>query len=102
VRELDPSAPDESGLAGVGEGQLAGLFGEAGLTVADATTLTVRVSYATFGQWWQPFTLGVGPAGDYVASLTTPRRRLLRARCRELLGGPFEVSATAWAVTSSG
>ena len=31
VRDLDPSAPDESGLAGVGEGQLAGLFAEAGL-----------------------------------------------------------------------
>jgi hypothetical protein len=31
VRELDPSAADESGLAGVGEGQLAGLFGQAGL-----------------------------------------------------------------------
>ena len=100
VRELDPSAADESGLAGVGEGQLAALFGQAGLTGTDATTLTVRASYATFGQWWQPFTLGVGPAGDYVASLTTRRRRLLRERCRELLGeGPFDVSATAWAVT---
>jgi SAM-dependent methyltransferase len=101
VRELDPSATDESGLAGVGEGQLARLFGQAGLAGADATTLTVRVSYATFGQWWQPFTLGVGPAGDYVASLTARRRGRLRERCRELLGeGPFDVSATAWAVTS--
>jgi hypothetical protein len=35
-----------------------------------------------------------------VVSLTTRRRRLLRERCRELLGeGPFDVSATAWAVT---
>jgi len=103
VRELDPSAPDESGLAGVGEGQLSGLFGQAGLAVAEATTLTVRVSCATFGQWWQPFTLGVGPAGDYVASLAARRRRRLRERCQELLGeGPFEVSATAWAVTSHG
>ena len=101
VRELDPSADDESGLAGVGEGQLAALFGQAGLAGADATTLTVRASYATFGQWWQPFTLGVGPAGDYVGSLTARRRRLLRERCQELLGeGPFDVSATAWAVTS--
>ena len=100
VRELDPSAADESGLAGVGEGELAALFGQAGLARIDATTLTVRASYAAFGQWWQPFTLGVGPAGDYVASLTARRRRLLRERCRELLGeGPFDVSATAWAVT---
>jgi len=101
VRELDPSATDESGLAGVGEGQLAALFGRAGLAGADATTLTVRASYAAFGQWWQPLTLGVGPAGDYVGSLTAQRRRLLRDRCRKLLGeGPFDVSATAWAVTS--
>jgi len=100
VRDLDPSAHDESGMAGVGEGQLAGLFAQAGLTVADATALTVQVRHATFGDWWQPFTLGVGPAGTYVASLTGERRRLLRERCRELLGdGPVDVSATAWAVT---
>jgi hypothetical protein len=38
-----------------------------------------------------------------VASLTTQRRRLLRAHCRELLGeGPFDVSATAWTVISRG
>src|SRR5262249_26310537 len=101
VRELDPSAADESGLAGVGEGQLAALFGQAGLAGADATTLTVRASYATFGQWWQPFTLGVGPAGDYVVSLTARRRRLLRNGCGDLLGeARFAVSATAGAVTS--
>src|SRR5262245_6265732 len=84
VRDLDPSAPDESGLAGVGEGQLAELFARAGLTVTDATALTVEVRHATFGDWWQPFTLGVGPAGMYVASLNGERRRLLRERCREL------------------
>jgi SAM-dependent methyltransferase len=99
VRDLDPSAPDESGLAGVGEGQLARLFAQAGLMVTDATALTVQVRHATFGEWWQPFTLGVGPAGVYVASLTTERHRLLRERCRELLSEPVDVSATAWAVT---
>ena len=31
VRELDPAAPDESGLAGVREGHLAELFAQAGL-----------------------------------------------------------------------
>jgi SAM-dependent methyltransferase len=100
VRELDPAAPDESGLAGVGAGELARLFDQAGLAGAEATTLTVRAGSATFEQWWQPFTLGVGPAGDYVASLTPERRQQLRERYREVLnGGPVEVSATAWAVT---
>ncbi len=100
VRELDPSAADESGLAGVSEGHLAGLFVQAGLATPRAAALTVRVRDATFEQWWEPFTLGVGPAGAYVASLAADRRRALREQCRRLLpAGPVEVSATAWAVT---
>ena len=100
VRELDRSARDESGMAGVSEGELARLFGQAGLAGPQATTLTVRVRHATFEQWWEPFTLGVGPAGAYVTALNEERRRALRERCRQLLpASPFEVSATAWAVT---
>jgi len=101
VRELDPAARDESGLAGVREGDLARLFTQAGFAGTQVTTLTVRVRYADFGQWWEPFTLGVGPAGSHVASLTADRRAALREQCRHLLGaGPIEISATAWAVTS--
>ena len=100
VRELDPAADDESRLAGVREGQLARLFARAGLDQARATTLTVRAGYDSFEQWWEPFTLGVGPAGTHVASLTPDRRAALREQCRRLLpAGPFEISATAWAVT---
>ncbi len=98
VRELDPAADDESGLAGVREGHLAGLFAQAGLGGTQITTLTVRVRYASFGRWWEPFTLGVGPAGAYVASLATDGRAALREQCRRLLpAGPVEISATAWA-----
>ena len=101
VRETDPAAEDESGLPGVREGQLAGLFAKAGMGQAPATTLTVRVSHASFEDWWDRFTLGVGPAGAYVTSLDADRRALLRERCRGLLpAGPFEVSATTWAVVS--
>jgi SAM-dependent methyltransferase len=100
ARELDPAADDESGLAGVREGQLASLFAQAGLDRSQATTLTVRVRHASFEHWWQPFTLGVGPAGAYVASLTPDRRAALREQCRRLLpAGPVEITATAWAVS---
>lgn len=100
VHELDPAADDESGLAGVREGRLARLFAQAGLDQAQATTLTVRVRHASFEQWWEPFTLGVGPAGAYVASLSPDRRAELREQCRRLLpAAPFEISATVWAVT---
>ncbi len=100
VRELDPAADDESNRAGAREGHLAGLFAQAGLGGAQTTTLTVRVPQASFEQWWEPFTLGVGPAGAYLASLAPGRQATLRERCqRRLPAGPFEVSATAWAVT---
>lgn len=100
VGELDPRAQDESGLAGVREGHLAQLFGQAGLSVTCATALTVQIQHATFEEWWNPFTLGVGPAGAYVATLDHEQRAALREHCRARLSPPVTVSATAWAVTS--
>ena len=101
VRAVDPGATDESGLAGAREGDLARLFAQAGLTAVQASTLTVRVRYASFDDWWEPFTLGVGPAGAYVASRSPADRDTLREQCRRLLpAGPIEIAATAWAATA--
>jgi SAM-dependent methyltransferase len=102
VRQLDPAADDESGLAGVREGHLASLFTQAGLDRAAVTTLTVRVRHASFDEWWERFTLGVGPAGAYVASLSPDHRTALREQCQRLLplAGPVDITATAWAATS--
>jgi SAM-dependent methyltransferase len=99
VRELDPRAHDEAGLAGVREGHLAQLFGQAGLSVTQAMALTVQVQHSKFDEWWEPFTLGVGPAGAYVACLGVEHRAALRERCRAKLSLPATISATAWAVT---
>ena len=97
VRASDPQAPDESHLPGVREGHLATLFAEAGLAGSTSTALTVEVPHASFEQWWQPFTLGVGPAGGYVATLTEPATAALRERCRSMLpDGAFTTRATAW------
>jgi hypothetical protein len=40
------------------------------------------VKHATFEDWWEPFTLGVGPAGMYLMSLDTASQTELRERCR--------------------
>ncbi|MBO4138963.1 class I SAM-dependent methyltransferase [Micromonospora tulbaghiae] len=95
VRSLDPDAHDESGLAGAREGHLAALFAAAGLRDVRSSMLTVEVS---FDQWWEPYTLGVGPAGDHVQRLDAAGRATLRDRCASLLGErwPVEVSASAW------
>jgi SAM-dependent methyltransferase len=101
VKDLDPDAADEAALPGSGEGDLGDLARQAGLREIDEEILTVTVAYSGFDEWWEPYTLGVGPAGDYVAGLDDARRTALRARCAELLPeGPFEVSATAWSVVA--
>jgi SAM-dependent methyltransferase len=100
VRGLDPQARDESGLAGAREGHLAELFEAAGLHQIECTVLTVIASFASFNDWWEPFTLGVGPAGDYVSRLDTARRDELRNQCATLLPHktPIEIIASAWTV----
>jgi trans-aconitate methyltransferase len=100
VRELDPANPGESDLTGVREGQLASVFTQAGLGSTQVATLTVRVCYASFDEWWQPFTLGVGPAGAYVTALAPDRRAALREQCRRLLPtGTIAITAVAWAAS---
>ncbi len=98
VHEFDPSAPDEAGLAGASEGHLVALFHEAGLAQVDGELLTVSVEMSSFDEWWEPFTLGVGPAGAYVSSLEPAARIELREHCRTIAPrAPFVIDAGAWA-----
>ena len=101
AREVDPEAPNESGRPGTREGQLADLARRAGLTAVRPGMVSVTVDFPTFDAWWEPFQLGVGPAGAYVAGLDPDHRAALRDRCAELLPeAPFSVTASAWSVTA--
>jgi ubiquinone/menaquinone biosynthesis C-methylase UbiE len=98
ARELDPGVDDESQRAGGSPGHLAELLARAGLQTVTETALTVEVAEAGFDEWWEPFTLGVGPAGTYLQTLDAERRERLRERCAERFPpGPLVVSARAWA-----
>ena len=98
VHQLDPLAEDEGGLAGAREGHLGELFQAAGLREIVQGALSVSVEHESFEDWWEPFTLGVGPAGAHVAGLGTPERAQLRERCRTMLPEPpFVVTGRAWA-----
>lgn len=98
VRELDPNVEGESQLAGAGEGDLGRLFRQAGLREIEESTLSVSVEHSSFEEWWEPYTLGVGPAGVYVVGLDAERQAQLRDRCRAMLPPPpFRVTAVAWA-----
>lgn len=97
------SAPrDEAHMPLCKQGELAALFREAGLERVTEAPLTARLRFASFDDYWDPFLLGQGPAGAYVASLDEKRRGELRERlrlrvCGDTRGRPFELRARAWA-----
>jgi SAM-dependent methyltransferase len=98
VHELDPDVEDESERAGARQGHLRELFQAAGVDDVHEDSLTVDVRHPSFEEWWEPFTLGVGPAGQYVSALDETERERLRHLCRERLpSAPFVISARAWA-----
>jgi SAM-dependent methyltransferase len=98
ARALDPTAVDESNLAGAREGHLAELFEAAGLRDVHSSIVVAHVEHPSFDAWWEPFTRGVGPAGAYVARLDDAAKDRLRAACRARLpAGQFGIDALAWA-----
>jgi SAM-dependent methyltransferase len=98
ARELDPGVRDESQLAGAREGHLAELFGNAGLDEIEEGVLSVDVEHPSFEDWWEPFMLGVGPAGAFATGLDADGQARLREVCRGMLPpAPFVVTARAWA-----
>lgn len=101
VHDLDPSATDEGLLPGTREGELADLCAAAGLERIEPGSVTVEIGFASLADWWEPFTLGVGPAGAYVRQLGQAKREALMVRCAQILPpSPFRLRATAWCVTA--
>jgi len=98
ARETDPSVVDESKLAGTRQDHLGQLFEAAGLTDVNEAVLSASREYASFDDWWEPFTRGVGPGGAFVAGLVPDRQVELRERCRSMLpSGRILLAAHAWA-----
>ena len=98
AHDLDPDVKDESVMPGAAEGHLAALFRDAGLREVREGTVEARREHATFEEWWEPFTRGVGPAGAYLGRLDPARRDAIRERARRrVTAEPFDVTAVAWA-----
>jgi SAM-dependent methyltransferase len=99
ARSLDPVVDDESERPGTSEGDLVALFRAAELGNVEQDVLSIELEHPSFDDWWQPFTLGIGPAGAHYAGLAPNQQAELEARCRSALDhGPFTVTARAWAV----
>lgn len=100
VHQLDSEVTGERGQVGTTEGELGSVFRDAGLGEVTEGALEVSSRFETFAEWWEPYTLGVGPCGAYVDSLDDAGRRRLEAACREALpDAPFTITAKAWFAT---
>ena len=98
ARAFDPSVEDEGRRPGEREGHLAELFAEAGLRQITSASLHVSLPLGSFEAWWQPFELGVGRAGAFLAGLDPERRATLRERARSFVPpGAFTHRVAAWA-----
>jgi ubiquinone/menaquinone biosynthesis C-methylase UbiE len=71
-------------------GALARMWAEAGLHEIDQRSLMIRVDFADFADYWEPFASGEGALGAYVANLDAAARQRLERHLRSayLTGRP--------------
>lgn len=86
------SAPDE----------MATLWRRLGLCDVEQISLTIRMDFDSFEDYWQPYATGEGGTGEFVASLTaaalaTLREHVKRGYVSNRPDGPRSFTATAWA-----
>ncbi|WP_198371331.1 class I SAM-dependent methyltransferase [Roseomonas rosulenta] len=84
-------------------GELAVAWRAAGLHDVREATLSIRMEFADFDDYWAPYLGRQGPAADYVAGLDSAARARLREHVRRAYldgeaDGPRSYAATAWAV----
>ena len=77
----------------------------AGLAPVELEAIEVPTVFRDFDDFWDPFTLGAGPAPGYCASLVPSARERLRRKLAETLprqqDGTIHLSARAWAIKAS-
>jgi len=83
-------------------GELAAAFRQAGLDDVQDASLTIRVEYADFADYWEPIANAQGPVGDYVkrlgpAALDRLTEGVRRAYLAGRADGPRSMAASAWA-----
>ena len=101
---LDPDAKkvDEKNMPLCREGELSTLWRQGGLENVSEQPIDIRMRFASFEDYWEPFLLKQGPAGVYVGRLSRGRLEALRAEVQRRLppaeNGAIELAARVWAV----
>lgn len=100
ARAIVPTAPAERLEVGSLE-EFGDFAARAGLEDLDASPLDVSSEYQSFDDLWNSYQRGVGPAGDFCASLDADTREALHAEYYRRLDEPegsFTLTAQAWSL----
>jgi SAM-dependent methyltransferase len=84
---------------------LVDLVNRAGLAPVEVTPIEIATPFRDFEDYWQPFTLGTGPAPGYCMSLETGQRERLKdalsASLPRAADGSITLNARAWALKAA-
>jgi SAM-dependent methyltransferase len=102
MRVVKPDTEGDLRRAGTSEGDIAKRLKNAGLRDVAGGVLDVSVNYSGFEDFWEPFTLAVGPSGQAFAKLDDEGKAAVREAIRaELPDGPFTLDARSWYATAT-
>jgi SAM-dependent methyltransferase len=84
-------------------GELSDLWRRVGLENVREQAIDITTGFKSFGDYWDAFLLGQGPAGSYVASLDRDKLQALRSEVKRRLSlsaedTPFVLPARVWSV----
>jgi len=84
-------------------GGLQNLFRDAGLVNIERESLTFRMDFDNFDDYWNPLSGGQGPVGTYLVNLASDLKACMKeavfdAYCSGSPDGPRSMTATTWAV----
>ena len=84
-------------------GELARVWRQTGFVGVEDTTLTIRMDFESFDDYWAPYVGGDGPYAAFVSTLDDTARATLteavrRAYLSGMADGPRSFTACAWAV----
>ncbi len=84
-------------------GELVDAWRAAGLQDVVGTTLTIRMEFSSFDDYWAPYEGKDGPGAEYLATLSEGERDRLRDAVKRAYvdgepDGPRSYAALAWAV----
>jgi len=103
--EVDARAEklDENHMPLCRAGELSQLWKQVGLEEVHEQPLDITMTFDSFGDYWEPFLLGQGPAGAYVRTVETDRLAMLRNAVKRRLSlssesDAFTLHARVWAV----